>query len=219
MLLSWIFLPKVDFLPKARIDAIQTYFSVPPGINLDTLEREVGSIVIGRLKPYYSGGESPAIRGYNFASFGAVDTMTFIYPENSEDVPELMALLRDDLFTGITDTVAYVSQSSMLNMNNDGPDAINIDIQGADLEQLKSVAAKAMEMIQGLWDDGVVFSSPDLSAGEAELRVYPREQRISLSGLARGWRSLDYRWRDYIIFCYRVYEAIQLFIKCEFFLK
>jgi HAE1 family hydrophobic/amphiphilic exporter-1 len=185
VLLSWAFLPKVDFLPKARIDAIQTYFAVPPGINLDTLEQEIAGEVVRRLKPYYDGEKEPAIRGYNFASFGAVDTMTFIYPKNSEDVAEMLNLLREDLFTGLTDTIAYVSQSSMLNLNNDGPDAINIDIQGADLDQLKSVAAKTMELTQGLWEDGVVFSQPDLSAGEAELRIYPREQRISLAGLDR----------------------------------
>ena len=185
LLLSWAVMPKVDFLPKARIDAIQTYFSVPPGINLDTLEREVGGVVVERLKPYYDGDKEPVIRGYNFASFGAVDTMTFIYPKNSDEVAELMTLLRDELFVGLTDTVAYVSQSSMLNLSNDGPDAINIDIQGADLDLLKTAAAKTMELAQALWEDGVVFSSPDLSAGEAELRVYPNEQRISLSGLDR----------------------------------
>jgi HAE1 family hydrophobic/amphiphilic exporter-1 len=73
----------------------------------------------------------------------------------------------------------------MLNLSDDGPDAINIDLQGANLEELKSVAAKTMELTKALWDDGVVFSSPDLSAGEAELRVYPNEQRISLAGLDR----------------------------------
>jgi multidrug efflux pump subunit AcrB len=188
LFLSWAFLPKIDFLPKARIDSIQTYFSVPPGINLDTLEREVALPIIAKLKPYYDGEKEPAIRGYNFATFGAVDTMTFIYPEKSEDVAAMISLLRDELFIGITDTVAYVSQSSMLNLNSDGPDAINIDIQGADLEELKSVAAKAMDLTAALWQDGVVFSAPDLSAGEAELRVYPHEQRLSLSGLDR--RSL-----------------------------
>lgn len=185
IVLSAVLLPKVDFLPKARIDAIQTYFSVPPGINLDTLEKELGAEVVRRLKPYYDGEKEPAIRGYNFASFGAVDTMTFIYPEKSEDVPALLDLLRNDLFTGLTDTIAYVSQSSMLNLNSDGPDAISIDIQGADLDQLKAAATKTMELAQGLWSDAVVFSQPDLSAGEAELRVYPNEQRISLAGLDR----------------------------------
>jgi multidrug efflux pump subunit AcrB len=188
VLLSWAFLPKIDFLPKARIDAIEAHFSVPPGINLDTLEREVGAVVIERLKPHYEGTAEPVIRGYNFSSFGGVDTTAYIYPGDSDDTAELLALLRDDLFTGITDTVAYVSQSSMLNQSNDGPDAINIDIQGANLDQLKSVAAKTMALTQGLWEDAVVFSKPDLSAGEAELRVYPKEQRISLSGLDR--RSL-----------------------------
>ena len=136
VLLSWAFMPQVDFLPKARIDAIQTYFATPPGINLDTLEKEIASEVIGRLKPYYEGEAEPGIRGYNFASFGARDTMTFIYPEHSEDVPELLKLLRTELFQGITDTQAFVSQSSMLNLNDDGPDGIAIDIQGADLDQL-----------------------------------------------------------------------------------
>lgn len=185
ILLSVILLPKVDFLPKAKIDSIQTYFSVPPGINLDTLENELGAEVVRRLKPYYDGEKEPHIRGYNFASFGAVDTMTFIYPERSEDMPALLDLLRNDLFTGLTDTVAYVSQSSMLNLSDDGPDAIDIDIQGADLEQLREAAAKTMELAQGLWSDAVVFSQPDLSAGEAELSIYPNEQRISLAGLDR----------------------------------
>ncbi|MEP5567129.1 MAG: efflux RND transporter permease subunit [Halioglobus sp.] len=195
VMLSWLFLPQVDFLPKARIDSIQTYFATPPGINLDTLEREIGAEVISRLKPHYDGDAEPVIRGYNFASFGASDTMSFIYPENSEDVPRLIELLRTKVFHGITDTIAYVSQSSMLNLNDSGPDAINIDLQGADLAQLKAAAAQTMKLSQALWEDAVVFSSPDLSAGEAELRVYPREQRLSLAGLDR--RSLGDVVRTY----------------------
>lgn len=185
LLLSWAFLPKVDFLPKARIDSVQTYFAVPPGINLDTLEDELLSDLVQRLKPYYDHEKEPYIRGYNLATFGATDTVSYIYPEHSEDVPALLDLLRNDLFTGLTDTQAYVSQSSMLNMNNDGPDAINIDLQGSDLEQLKIAAQKTMELAGELWPDVVVFSAPDLSAGEAELRIYPREQRLSLAGLDR----------------------------------
>jgi HAE1 family hydrophobic/amphiphilic exporter-1 len=184
-LLIWLFLPKVDFLPKAKIDAIQSYFAVPPGINLDTLERELAGEVVRRLKPYYDGEKEPGIRGYNFASFGATDTVAFIYPEDSGHVPELLDLLRGELFKGLNDTIAYVSQSSMLNLNDEGPDAINIDLQGSDLDQLKTAAARTMRLAQGLWEDAVVFSVPDLSAGDAELRIYPREQRISLAGLDR----------------------------------
>ncbi len=185
LLATWAFMPKVDFLPKARIDSVQTYFAGPPGINLKTLEREVLQTIIERLKPYYDKEKEPHIRGYNLASFGASDTMSFIYPQRSEDIPDMLSLLRNELFTGITDTEAYVSQSSMLNLNSDGPDAINIDLQGANLEQLKVAAQKTMELAGALWPDTVVFSAPDLNAGEAELRVYPREQRLSLAGMDR----------------------------------
>jgi HAE1 family hydrophobic/amphiphilic exporter-1 len=185
LLASWAFTPKVDFLPKARIDAIQTYFAVPPGINLNTLEDELLGEIIRRLKPHYDKEKEPHIRGYNLASWGAADTVSFIYPSHSEDVPELINLLRSELFMGLTDTEAYVSQSSMLNLNDDGPDAINIDLQGSDLEQLKAIARQTMALAGALWPDTVVFSSPDLNAGEAELRVYPREQRLSLAGLDR----------------------------------
>jgi hydrophobic/amphiphilic exporter-1 (mainly G- bacteria), HAE1 family len=185
ILASWLFLPKVDFLPKAKIDSIMTYFAVPPGINLKTLEKEILEEIALRLKPHYDKEKEPHIKGYNLATWGAADTVAFIYPEHSEDMQDMISLLRNKLFTGLSDTQAYVSQSSMLNLNGGGPDAINIDLQGSDLEQLKVVAAQTMQLAGGLWPETVVYSAPDLSAGEAELRIYPREQRLSLAGLDR----------------------------------
>lgn len=183
---TWILMPKIDFLPKAKIDAIQTFWATPPGINLETLETEIASEVARRLRPYYNGEKEPVIRGYNFATFNATDTSSFIYLEDSSTIEQMLHLLRTELFQGIADTRAYISQASMLNVNSNGPGGINIDLQGADTTQMKLVAAKTMELLQGLWgDQGVVFSNPDLGQGEAELRVYPREQRISMAGLDR----------------------------------
>ncbi len=187
LLATLLLIPKVDFLPKAHIDAVQTYFATPPGINIDTLEREVVGEIVRRLKPYYDGDKEPAIRGYNIGSFGATDTFSYIYPKDPGMVDQLIELLRKDLFAGIADTQAFVRQSSMLDVGgDDGPGGIAIDIQGADLDSLMKVAAIGLEKIQALWGDAaVVFSTPDLGKGEAELRVYPREQRISLAGLDR----------------------------------
>jgi multidrug efflux pump subunit AcrB len=186
VLLTYVLMPKIDFLPKAKIDAIQTYWATPPGINLATLETDIAAEVARRLRPYYEGEKEPAIHGYNFASFNATNTSSFIYLKDSSTIEEMLTLLRTELFTGIADTRAYISQSSMLNVNTDGPGGINIDLQGADMNQLKVVAAKTMELLRGFWgDEGVVFSTPDLGQGEAELRLFPREQRISLAGMDR----------------------------------
>ncbi|MGI9286899.1 MAG: efflux RND transporter permease subunit [Pseudomonadales bacterium] len=187
ILLTLLLLPKVDFLPKANIDAVQTYFATPPGINIDTLEKEVIGEIVRRLKPHYDGDKEPVIRGYNIGSFGATDTFSYIYPQNPDTVDELIDLLRTDLFAGLADTQAFPRQSSMLNLDgDDGPSSISMDIQGADLDSLMKVAAVGLEKTQALWGDkAVVFSTPDLGKGEAELRLFPREQRISLAGLDR----------------------------------
>ncbi|QFU75216.1 efflux RND transporter permease subunit [Halioglobus maricola] len=185
LLSSWLFMPKIDFLPKARIDTVMTYFAVPPGINLKTLDKEIMQEIARRLKPYYDQEKEPYIRGYNLSSFGAENTMSFLYPENAEDMPRMLTLMRTELFTGLSDTEAYVNQASMLNLSDGGPDAISIDLQGADMQGLKAAAEKTMELANGLWEETVSFSQPDLAAGEAELRIYPREQRLSLAGLDR----------------------------------
>ncbi|MGI9294891.1 MAG: efflux RND transporter permease subunit, partial [Pseudomonadales bacterium] len=187
LLLTLLLMPKIDFLPKANIDAVQTYFATPPGINIDTLENEVIGEIVRRLRPYYDGDKEPAIRGYNIGSFGATDTFSYIYPQDPDTVDELIELLRTDLFTGLADTQAFPRQSSMLNLDgDDGPTSISMDVQGADLDSLMKVAAVGLEKTQALWgDEAVVFSTPDLGKGEAELRLFPREQRISLAGLDR----------------------------------
>ncbi len=185
--LTWLLMPKIDFLPKAKIDAIQTYWATPPGINLDTLETDIALEVARRLKPYYDGEKEPVIRGYNFASFNATDTSSFIYLEDASKIGDMLELLRTELFQGIADTRAYISQASMLNVASDNRAAgIDIDLQGADMEQMRQIAAKTMELLQGLWGSrAVVYANPDLGQGEAELRVYPREQRISMAGMDR----------------------------------
>lgn len=182
-----LLMPKVDFLPKARIDAIQSFLAVSPGINLNTLDREIGSEVIHRLKPYYDGDKQPIIRGYNFSSFDAVDTIIFVYLQDPKRIQEMIKLMREELLTGLEDTQAFVRQSSMLNMNGGGPDGISIDIQGSDLDSLRDIATRAQQEIQGLWgSDGSVFATPDLGRGAAELQILPDEQRMNLAGLDRS---------------------------------
>ena len=89
----------------------------------------------------------------------------------------------------------------LLNLNGGGPDAINIDLQGSDLEQLKLVAAQTMQLAGGLWPETVVYSAPDLSAGEAELRIYPREQRLSLAAAVCKGKHCRFSHKHFSISC------------------
>ncbi len=186
LIAAWLLIPKVDFLPRANIDAISVFFNIPAGMNIKTIETELATEVVGRLQPYFTGEKQPKIRAYNFASFNGFFTQVYIYPDDPERVVELIDKLRGEILIGLPDVNAFVSQASMINVDNGGGRSINVDIQGNDLPLLLEAARKGQEKIVTLWENTNVFSQGGLSLDEPELRVLPDDRRINTAGIDRA---------------------------------
>ncbi len=182
----WLLIPKVDFLPKADIDAISVFFNIPAGTNVDFIERELATEVVSRLKPYYEGTAQPGIKAYNFASFGGFATQIYIYPSESSETDELMEVLRNKILVDLPDVQAYVSKGSMINVGGGGGRSIDVDLQGPDLDALLIAAREGQTMISGLWENTNVFSNNGLDLSEPELQFIPDDRRISTAGLDRA---------------------------------
>ena len=182
----WALTPKIDFLPRANIDAISVFFNLPPGMNMKSIREELAPEVVARLQPYFTGEKTPKIRAYNFASFNGFFTQVYIYPERSEDVEELLGKLRSEILVGIPDVTAFVNQGSMLNVDGGGGRNIAVDIQGNDLEQLLTAARQGQEVIRGLWENTNVLARGGLSLNEPELLVVPDDRQINTAGLDRA---------------------------------
>ena len=95
LLSTWAFMPKVDFLPRADVDAIESYLDLPPGTNLDMVEKEIFAVIEKRLEPYYKGEKQPAVRGYN-VGVGPGWAVVFLYPAEPEGVEPMMELMREE---------------------------------------------------------------------------------------------------------------------------
>ena len=182
---SWLLMPKVDFLPRADIDAISVFFNIPAGMNVSTIENELAPEVVRRLEPYLSGEAEPGIRAYNFASFNGFFTQVYIYPADPERVDELMDKLRNEVLSGLPDVATFVSRGSMINVDNGGGRNISVDIQGDDLEALLAAAREGQTLIRGLWEGGNVFARGGLSLNEPELNMLPNDRRLNAAGLDR----------------------------------
>lgn len=186
-ILGSIFLmPKVDFLPRARIDAISVFFNIPAGMNVRTIEQELAPDVVSRLEPYYRGEQEPAIKAYNFASFNGFFTQVYVYPRDPDRVPELVEKLRTEILAGIPDVQVFVTQADMLGVDNGGGGSISVDLQGNDLPALLAAAQKGQRLISELWEGTNVFSQSGFSLSEPELRFVPDDRRINTSGLDRA---------------------------------
>ncbi len=61
MALSWIFLPKLDYLPPVKRAAIDAFFSFPPGMSPTTVDREIVTKLHERMQPYMTGEKEPQL--------------------------------------------------------------------------------------------------------------------------------------------------------------
>jgi multidrug efflux pump subunit AcrB len=183
--LALVLMPRPDFLPQAKSDGIFTFFSLPPGANLKTLETELGDTIIARLKPYYDKEKQPYIRGYNFSLYSGFNVL-FIYPEDPEQTEEMISLLQQEILTGLPDTQTFSNRASLLQFGFNGGRAINIDLQGPDMEALMEAAGKGMGIINDALPGAVVRPIPGLSMAQPELQLIPDERRLAQAGVDRS---------------------------------
>ncbi|MCL1039559.1 efflux RND transporter permease subunit [Shewanella submarina] len=179
-----LLMPRPDFLPQARSDGIFTFFSLPPGANIETMNRELGTLIVDRLKPYYDKQQQPYIKGYNFSVFGAFNVL-FIYPEDPARIDEMIQHLREKILVDLPDTQAFPSRGSLLQFGFNGGRSINIDLQGPDMEALMQVAATSMGMINEALPGATVRPLPGLSLAQPELQLVPDERRLAQAGVDR----------------------------------
>ncbi|GGI89594.1 efflux RND transporter permease subunit [Shewanella gelidii] len=183
-ILTLLLMPRPDFLPQARSDGIFAFFSLPPGANIQTLEKEIGQTIIQRLKPYYEKEQQPFIKGYNFSMYAAFNVL-FIYPEDPTQADEMIRLLNEEILIGLPDTQAFTNRGSLLQFGFNGGRAINIDLQGPDMEALMASAAKGMSLINTALPGAVVRPIPGLSMAQPELQFVPNERRLAQAGVDR----------------------------------
>ena len=183
--LAWSLLPKADYLPRAKSDNLWANFSMPPGATTTALRADVADVAVARMAPYMTGEKQPKIAYYNLSAWGQW-AGSAIYPENPDEADALMAAMRNDIFAGLPDTQAFVSQGSLLNFNGGGARQIDMDLHGPDLDKLLDAAAAGMGKLQEALPGVPVRPRPGLQMAEPELLVRPDDYRIGQVGLTRA---------------------------------
>jgi multidrug efflux pump subunit AcrB len=137
------------------------------------------------MRPYMEHEKQPYVRGYNLSAFGAFNGM-FVYPEDPSRIEEMIAIVRDEVLVDLPDTRSFVQRSSLLNFGFDGGRAINVDLQGPDINVLSQVAMQAMPIVSQAVPGAQVRPIPGLAIAEPELQLVPKDRRITAAGLDRA---------------------------------
>ncbi len=184
VLLTWLLLPPIDYLPPVKRDAIDGFFQFPPGMNVNAIESEVVQPMVQRLAPYMAGEKEPALKNYYILIFPGGGTIG-VRPLDASKIGELDRLVRDEITTGFPDLQVFSQQGNLFGGFGDGRN-IEVRLQSADFDGLLRAAHAAQDIITEKLPGAQVRSFQDLELSEPELRLIPNDRRISESGWTRA---------------------------------
>ena len=63
-----VLVPPADYLPEGRQNWIQGFMVAPPGLGIETGEREIMDVIDARLVPHLTGEKTPVMESYYLGS-------------------------------------------------------------------------------------------------------------------------------------------------------
>lgn len=182
--LTVLLLPKLDYLPPVKRDAIDGILVLPPGASIETTDREIAQTIIDRMDPYMQGEREPALRNYYLFTWPG-GGMVGGRARDQSRVGELERLMREEITTGLPDTHAFVYQGDLFG-GFDSARSIAFHLQSKDSQALLAAGRKGVELIGERIPGVTVRPLPGLDMAEPELRLHPDDQRILEAGWSRG---------------------------------
>ena len=187
--LSYVFWPKVEYLPSGNRNFVFCSVSPPPGYNMDQL-MGMGAKIESDLEPYWNADpgsreaaelEFPIINYYFYVVRGRQVFMGFRADDESR-VRELIPLIKQvgGQFPG---TIAVAKQSSLFERGLTGGRTIDIEITGPDLEQLVAIGGTVLADVRNLLPDAQAMPRPSLDLAGPEIHIEPRLMESSEMGI------------------------------------
>ncbi len=182
LLVSWVLLPEADYLPNGNRNRVSASISVAPGVNLDTVEKEMGRVIAQRMEPYLSGEKQPQVKHYFFVVYRSGAYMG-VRAADPDKVEELIPIL-NDIVRGFPDTLAFARRDSLFS-GFGGGGSVAVDLQSRHLEALLDAARIGYELIEEVVPGISISPQPGLEMAEPEILLIPDERRIAEAGWDR----------------------------------
>ncbi|HED18134.1 MAG TPA: efflux RND transporter permease subunit [Gammaproteobacteria bacterium] len=182
LLLSGLLLPEADYLPTGNRNRVSASINVAPGVNLNTIEKEMGQVIARRMEPYLSGEKQPQIKHYFFVVYRGGAHMG-VRPVDPDTVDELVPVL-NDIISGFPDALAFARRDSLFR-GLGGSGSVDVNLQSRHLEALLETARMGFDMIEEAIPGVSISPLPGLEMAEPEILLVPNERRIAEAGWNR----------------------------------
>lgn len=181
--LTFVLLPRLDYLPPVKRNAVDGFFQFPPGASIELIDEEILQPIAQRMRPYMEGKQDPALLNYYLLVWPGGGTIG-VRTKDPTQLPTIERIVREDIVAGFPDTQAYVFQGNLFGGFGDGRN-IDVRLQSTDVEALMPVVGQMMHIIEEHMPGAQVQPWQGLEIAEPELRVTPDDRRLNEAGWSR----------------------------------
>lgn len=185
LLLSWLLLPKLDYLPPVKRAAIDAYFSFPPGMSPETVDREIVGKLLERMQPYMRGEKQPQLKNYYVLLWPGGGTLGARVVDDDR-IGELERIVRDEIVVGIPDTRVFVNEGELFGGIGGSARSVAIHLQSSDTASLNAAGEEGRRLLESAFPGANVQSFPNADVQALELRAEPNDRRIAEVGWDRA---------------------------------
>jgi multidrug efflux pump subunit AcrB len=185
LLLSWVLIPKLDYLPSVKRAAIDAYFSFPPGMSPVAVDREVTGKLLERMKPYMDGTKEPQLKNWYILLWPGGGTIGARVVDEDR-IGELEQIVRDEVVVGFPDTRVFVNEGELFGGFGGSARSVAINLQSSDTAALNATAEYGRQLLERSFEGANVQSFPNADVQALELRAEPNDRRIAEVGWDRA---------------------------------
>jgi len=185
LILSWYFLPKLDYLPPVKRAAIDASFSFPPGMSPEKVNSEIGNKLIERLQPYMKGEKQPALKNYYIWLWPGGGTIGARVVDEKR-IGDLERIMREEITVGFPDTRAFATEGELFGGVGGSARSVAIHLQSDDAETLNRVAEDGRKLLEEKFPGANVQANPNTDQTTLELHAIPNDRRIAEAGWDRA---------------------------------
>jgi len=179
-----LLLPPLDYLPPVKRAAIDAFFTFPPGMSPETVNRELVPVLLQRMKPYMDGVAEPQLKNWYILTWPGGGTIGARVKDETR-IRELESLVRDKIVADLPDTRAFAFEGELFEGIGGSPRSIGIHLQSEDSVALNQIALKGRALLETTFPGSAVQSFPNPEAAALELRALPDDRRIAEVGWDR----------------------------------
>jgi HAE1 family hydrophobic/amphiphilic exporter-1 len=178
--LSWLFWPKVEYLPTGNRNLVFGILLPPPGYNLDQLMK-LGETVEAELRPYWDVEPNspqaekldfPVIGDFFFVARGRQVFMG-LRAHDPMQVAGLVPLVQRAA-SSIPGTFGVAKQSSLFEQGLAAGRTIDIEITGPELTRLVGLGGRILGQVKQLMPDAQARPVPSLDLSTPEVHIRPK---------------------------------------------